>query len=190
MTRRRVIAVLCSAGVIAGGWSATAGARTLAPLNPNASATTAPTTSPLRDRVLRARPAAARARSASTPERAYRAADGTMVAVALSDSFAAAPENLAAVQSYVDFLGSRLHGSELNQLHVFIGSPDEVNRQCGGGHGILACYVPLERRMYVPSQDPTVGQTLHARVRAHPRARPSHREVPPQRPILVAGLRP
>lgn len=163
MARRRIIAVLCSAGVVAGCWSTTAAARTLAPLNPNAPATMASTVFPLRDRVLRARPAVARARTASTAERAYRAADGTTVNVALSDSFGATPGNQAAAQSYVDFLGSRLHGSELSLLHVLIGSPQEVNAACGSGRGVLACYVPSKRRMYVPSQDPTAGQTPYTR---------------------------
>ncbi len=163
MAFRRVIAVLCGAGVIAGGWSASAGARTLAPLHPNAPATTEPTVFPLRDRVLRALPATARARAAATSERAYRAADGTTVNVQLSDSIGAAPDNQAAVQSYVDFLGSRLHGAELGRLHVFIGSPQEVNSQCGGTPGVLACYLAPARRMYVPSQDPTAGQTPFTR---------------------------
>lgn len=163
LTARRLLAVLGSAGVIVGAWSATAGARPLAPLDPNAPATTAPTVFPLRDRVLRARPVTARARAASTPERAYRTGDGATVTVALSDSVNAAPGNQAAVQSYVDFLGSRLHGAELSRLHVFIGSPQEINTQCGGMPGVLACYVQGERRMYVPSQDPTAGTTPFTR---------------------------
>lgn len=163
MARRPVIAVLCGAGVVAGAWSAPAGARTLAPLNANAPALTAPTVFPLRDRVLRVRSATARAHSAATPERAYRTPDGTTVNVALSDSFGGTPGNQAAVQTYVDFLGSRLHGAELSRLHMFIGSPDEINRQCGGELGVLACYIASERRMYVPSQDPTAGRSPFTR---------------------------
>ena len=164
MLRRPLMAMLCSAGAVAACWPATAGARTLAPLNPTAPATTGTTPIfPLRDRVLRTRPGGARARIASTPERAYRAADGTSVNVALSDSFGATPGNEAAAQTYVDFLGTRLHSGELSRLHVFIGSPQEINTICGGEAGVLACYIGFERRMFVPSQDPTGGRSPFTR---------------------------
>ena len=159
---RRILTALLGAGVIAGGWSATAAAAALAPLDPSAPAVTRPTTAPLRDRVLRTGPPA-RARSAASAERAYRAADGTTVNVQVSDSFAATPGNQAAVQTYVDFLGSRLHGAELSRLHVFIGSPPEVSAACGGGADVLACYFESQQRMYVPSQDPSVGRSPFTR---------------------------
>lgn len=163
VTLSRHAAIILLVGAFLGASTASAGARTLAPLNPGASALTRSTVFPLRDRVLQSRPGRARARAASTPERAYRAPDGTTVSVALSDSFAATPDNQAAVQSYVNFLSTRLHGGELNSLHVFIGSPAEINALCGGGAGVLACYIAGEQRMYVPSQDPTAGRTPFTR---------------------------
>ena len=152
---------MLGAGVITGGWSTTAAARTLTPLNPDAPAVTRPTSAPFRDRVLRTAPA--QARIAATPERAYRTPDGTTVKVQMSDSFAATPGNQAAVQSYVDFLGSRLHGAELGRLHMFIGSPQEISAACRGGPEVLACYLPFQRRMFVPSEDPNTGRSPFTR---------------------------
>jgi hypothetical protein len=157
MVRARAVTLLLVAGALAC-CAAPAGAQTLAPLHRTAPGQTAPTVVPLRDRVLHARSATARAHAAAAPERAYRTADGTTIDVQVSSSFTATtPDNQTAVQSYVDFLGSRLHGSELGRLHLFIGTPQEINAQCGGAAGVVACYVQGEHRMYVPSQDPTAG---------------------------------
>ncbi len=140
---------------------ATAGAATIAPLDPSASATTGPALGPVLDRVIARRSARASAIVGST--HAYRTADGTVVEVQLSQSFADTPSNRAGAQSFVDFLGTRVHGGELGRLRMFIGTPAEVNDECGGDEGVQACYVGGERRMYVPSEDPGGGGSPYTR---------------------------
>src|SRR6478672_4892988 len=83
-------------------------------------------------------PAAARARASVSvgSTHAYRTADGATVEVALSESFADNETNRAGAQSFVDFLATRVHGAELGQLRMFIGTATEVNDACGGEQGV------------------------------------------------------
>jgi hypothetical protein len=151
------VALLASAGPAAAG-----GAR-IAPLNPSAPATTGPATGPLRDRVIARRSPRARAAVGVGSAHAYRTNDGATIEVQLSQSFADTAENRAEAQTFVDFLATRVHGSELGSLRMFIGTPAEVNNQCGGDSGVQACYVGGERRMYVPSTDPGGGGSPYTR---------------------------
>jgi hypothetical protein len=112
---------------------------------------------PLRDRVLARRPARARGAVVSGAIHDYRTADGLTIEVQLSESFADTPSNRQAAQTFVDFLGTRLHGPELARLRMFIGTPAEINIDCGGQEGVAACYIGQEHRMYVPSDDPSGG---------------------------------
>jgi len=157
--RRRVTMAAAGAAVVVASVAlpGAADAATLAPLDAGGPAVvgSAALASPLRDRVLARRPARARATAVGSTH-AYRTADGAMVEVQLSRSFADTPENRASAQSFVDFLDTRVHGAELGQLRMFIGTPTEVNDACGGGEGVEACYVTAERRMYVPSTEPDV----------------------------------
>lgn len=100
------------------------------------------------DRVGPAPGAVARA-AATRPARAYATADGLTVRVSFSASYV--PDD-AAAQSYVDFLGGLPHGSELGRLRVVIAPPAEVQRDCGGVEGTLACYDPRARTMTVPGE--------------------------------------
>jgi hypothetical protein len=138
-------------------------AATISPVNPSAPATTAPATAPLRDRVIARRSPRAHASVAVGSTHAYRTADGAVVEVQLSQSFADDETNRQAAQSFVDFLATRVHGSELGRLRMFIGTPAEVNTECGGDSGVQACYVGDERRMYVPSSDPGGGRSPFTR---------------------------
>jgi hypothetical protein len=90
----------------------------------------------------------ANAAGASGPTRAYTTADGQSVSVRVSRAY---PEDVAADRALVDFLDSRLHGSELGSLSVYVGAPPEIERLCGGG-GAVACYGVAEQRMYVPGE--------------------------------------
>jgi hypothetical protein len=128
--------------------AAALGAGVLAP------AATAAQVPAFRDRVLKgpvARSSGLRGAGAETP---YRAPDGQIVMVRISNSVANGP---AVAQQIVDFLGSRVHGLELGRLRVFIGTPVEVQGICGGDATTLACYAAGERRMYVPDRDPPGG---------------------------------
>jgi hypothetical protein len=102
------------------------------------------------DTVLRQEPGAMRtARAAGAGPRRYSTPDGFSVAVEASPSY---PVDPAADQKLVDFLASRVHGSELGDLSVYVGTPSEISRLCGGGADVVACYAIDEARMYVPGE--------------------------------------
>ena len=96
----------------------------------------------------RAAPLAGAAR-ARRPARVYSSPDGYRVEVEASSRY---PDDPAADQALVDFLGSRLHGAELGGLRVYVGTPGEIVRLCGGDPRVLACYAIGEARMYVPGE--------------------------------------
>jgi hypothetical protein len=105
----------------------------------------------VKDTVLTGRgvPRMRAARVGARAARMYAAQDGQRVEVEVSHSYATDP---AADQALVDFLGSRLHGSELGSLRVYVGTPSEIETLCGGAAGVIACYAIDEGRMYVPGE--------------------------------------
>src|SRR4051812_33166337 len=108
----------------------------------------APQTTAFLDHVGPAQRTAARAAGDSAPA-AYRTADGLTVSVQFSRSYDPDPE---VAQSYVDFLTSLPHGAELGRLRVYIATPNEVRKACGGVAGTLACYDPSADTMTVPGE--------------------------------------
>jgi hypothetical protein len=93
------------------------------------------------------------ARAAAGPNvRSYATPDGYKVAVEASASYPADP---VADQKLVDFLASRVHGAELGDLSVYVGTPAEIVDLCGGDPSVVACYAIDEQRMYVP------GESVH-----------------------------
>jgi hypothetical protein len=94
-------------------------------------------------------PAPARIASIDAPARAYATADGHRLEIETSSSYRVDP---VADQAFVDFLASRLHGPELSGLRVYLGTPKEIQRLCGGGARVVACYAIGEGRMYVPGE--------------------------------------
>lgn len=121
---------------------------------------------PVRDRVLSdggrrsgARAYAARASSGSP----YRTRDGYTIRVTVSRAHQL---DRSAVQGFVDFLDSRLHGSELGRLSVVIETPRQVGSDCGSSDA-LACYDPSRERMIVLGEDPGPGQPSLAYVITH-----------------------
>jgi hypothetical protein len=89
------------------------------------------------------------ARAASPNARRYATPDGYQVAVEASTAYPADP---AADQKLVDFLASRVHGPELGDLSVYVGTPQEIIDLCGGDPTVVACYAINEARMYVPGE--------------------------------------
>jgi hypothetical protein len=79
--------------------------------------------------------------------------DGTRITVTISSQYGQTPQSQAAAQNAVNFLSSRVHGTELSQLKVFVGPPAEISTICGAEEA-LACYAPGEERMYVPGETP------------------------------------
>lgn len=107
----------------------------------------------LDDAVFQRAPARMRtARTAGPDARRYATPDGYQIAVEAS---AAYPIDPVADQELVDFLASRAHGTELGDLSVYVGTPAEIVRICGGDSGVVACYAIDEARMYVP------GESVH-----------------------------
>jgi hypothetical protein len=94
-------------------------------------------------------PRPARIAAARTAARAYSTEDGYTVKIETSPSYRFDP---AADQAVVDFLDSRLHGAELGNLNVYVGSPSEIRDLCGGAPRVVACYSIAESRMYVPGE--------------------------------------
>jgi hypothetical protein len=102
------------------------------------------------DTVLRQEASAMRtARAAAPGARRYSTPDGYSVAVEASPSY---PLDPTADQKLVDFLASRVHGAELGDLSVYVGTPPEISQLCGGGDDVVACYAIEEARMYVPGE--------------------------------------
>jgi hypothetical protein len=103
----------------------------------------------LRDTVIERGAFAARAARAPPRRRTHLTADGYAIEVEVSRAY---PDDVRADRALVDFLGSRIHGSELNGLRVYVGAPREIARLCGGAPGVVACYAIGEMRMYVPGE--------------------------------------
>jgi hypothetical protein len=137
LVRHLVLAVLAGTLVL----PATAAARAPQPL-----VDLPPQSTYFPDRVITDGPV--RARAASAP-RAYLAPDGTSILVRFSDSYT---ENPDVAQTYVDFLGSLPHGTELAKLSVLLAPPAEVQQDCGGQDGVLACYDGRTHEMVVPGE--------------------------------------
>jgi hypothetical protein len=107
----------------------------------------APLTTTFTDRVIDSGPGI-RAKAAQATS-AYQAPDGTTVQVSFDSAYREDP-NVA--QSYVNYLGSLPHGSELSKLHLLLAPPDQVKTDCGGVDGVLACYDGRSHEMIVPGE--------------------------------------
>jgi hypothetical protein len=81
----------------------------------------------------------------------YETRDGTTVRVAISEGYGGELSQSVA-HSYVEFLGDLEHGPELAQLSIYIAPLDEVQHECGGADGTLACYDSTTRIMVVPGE--------------------------------------
>jgi len=133
LTLLAVGAVLASPGVAA--------ARTPQPL-----VNVPPLTTRFADRVITSSPL--RAHAASAP-RAYATPDGISIPVSFAPSYTPSPD---VAQTYVDFLGSLPHGTELSKLKLLLAPPTDVQRDCGGENGVLACYDSQSHEMVVPGE--------------------------------------
>jgi hypothetical protein len=89
------------------------------------------------------------ARAAGPSVHRYATKDGYEVSVQASAAYPADP---LADQKLVDFLDSRVHGPELGDLSVYVGTPSEIVDICGGDPSVVACYAIDEQRMYVPGE--------------------------------------
>ena len=90
--------------------------------------------------------------------RSYPIKDGSSVSAAISDRYGNSLDPQVA-KSYVDFLDSLDHGSELSSLRIFVAPQDEVSSACGGQDGTLACYDSQTKMMIVPGDQPDTGSS-------------------------------
>jgi hypothetical protein len=107
-----------------------------------------PASGPVRDRVIEGEPAALRSATASSDAGVYQDQDGHSVRVRVSGAFAD-PEIRA--QELVNFLGTLLHGDEMNDLTVTLATPGEIRVLCG--LGALACYYADAEQIVISGED-------------------------------------
>ena len=107
----------------------------------------------MRDRILpESMPRQSGPGGGEVAERAYFTRDRSRVRIRVSDAYV---QDRAEDQALADFLGSLTHGPELNNLHVNVVTPRELNFICG--FGTVACYGPSEQLMFVVGQDAYAG---------------------------------
>jgi hypothetical protein len=109
---------------------------------------------PFSDRVLDVQPShslkAKAAQATATNTIQVPTAEGYTVPVSFTPEV---PPDPALAASYVAYLDSIPHGTELRKLSILIAAPEQVDTLCGGkdGDGILGCYGGSDEQMIVPS---------------------------------------
>jgi hypothetical protein len=78
----------------------------------------------------------------------YQTPAGETVDIRVSPSYSF---DTAQVQAWADYLGSLLHGRELQSVVVYLAPPAEVSALCGSG--AAACYSPRDRLIVAPGED-------------------------------------
>lgn len=87
----------------------------------------------------------------------YTISSGEKVTVYASNSYAVDP---ALEQSWANFLGSLVHGSEISAVTVLLSTSDQISRVCG--EDAAACYVPDGSLLYTPGEDPGADLSAEA----------------------------
>jgi hypothetical protein len=90
------------------------------------------------------------------PIRIYTTPKGEPLRVAVSPAFPDDAQTRVAIQSYVDFLASRLHGSEISRLTSYLAPLREVRELCGAL--AVGCYSATSEILVVPAQDTLRGE--------------------------------
>jgi hypothetical protein len=152
---------LLSALILAASLSLPAVASAAELYSPNdATAPTRPFARPLQDALVErpaglARAAGANARIAQSQPQSFFASNGDgPIRVSLSSEYG--PVSKAKVQATVDFLASRVHGSELRRLALLILTPSELREACSAT--ALACYLPKLELMIIPGEQTPAGE--------------------------------
>jgi hypothetical protein len=128
---------------------------------PSGSRLKAPVVSDLRPPLIRVADTATRVPHLSDTARAYRGKSqtpaGETVDIRVSPSYSF---DTAQVQRWADYLGSLLHGAELQSVVVYLAPLAEINQLCGPG--AAACYSPREKLIVAPGEDLDAQTTAEA----------------------------
>src|SRR4051795_6088838 len=116
----------------------------------------APLGSQFKDRVFTGSGSPVARASLAGTWRSYPIKNGSSISAAISNRYANTLDTQV-VKTYVAFLDSLDHGTELSKLRIFIAPPDEVLSECGGQQGTLACYDSRTGIMVVPGQEADTG---------------------------------
>jgi hypothetical protein len=148
----------------------------------------APAAAGMRHDVVFGPPDAAAARiSASASAQRYPINDGSGMTVAISVTAACeALCNAAEPQAIADFLGTLIHGSEMELLTVQLDTPEQISYDCG--YGADACYYPSENKIVLsgdaePSTDGASREFILAHEYGHHVA--NHRPSPAPFPAAI-----
>jgi hypothetical protein len=143
---------------------------------------------PRRDTVLGTASAGSARISATARASRYPIDDGSGATVAVAVTSACqASCNAADPQRIADFLGTLVHGAEMELLTVQLDTPGQLEFDCG--YGAQACYYGSENRIVLsgdsaPAADGASREFVLAHEYGHHIAR--HRESPPPFPVALA----
>ena len=140
-----------------------------------------------RDTVIESPSAGSALISASADANSYPIDDGSGETVAISVTEACqASCNAAEPQQIADFLGTLIHGSEMEQLTVQLDTPSQIEFDCG--YGAEACYYGGENKIVLSGDDtPAPEGASREFVLAHEYGHhvAQHRESPPPFPAAI-----
>src|SRR3954453_8413121 len=111
---------------------------------------------PVRDRVVHGSASRPRAAALQGYGGVRRAGTGTIL-ITMSGYYT--PDE-SVLQSWADFFGGLIHGSELNRLKVYLASPAEITGLCGAGSD--ACYYDDRATLYMPGDALSGGNSTEA----------------------------
>lgn len=110
----------------------------------------------IRDRIIDARFPALKPAQPRIPEGGlegrYPVGDGNTVRVVISETYEPDP---TVAQSVASYLGTLIHGGEINGVTVFLGSPQDIALACG--QETEACFNSAVNTMIVPAAVPSSG---------------------------------
>lgn len=134
------------------GWSAGSASAAKRDADPLSLGAIAPRSAaaPIRDRVIQGGRRKLSIATAAVHTGRYPDGDGHSIAINVSDAYT---NPTIRAQELASFLGTLLHGEEMNRLTAMLATPGEIRRLCGAG--ALACYFSdIEQIVVAGESDP------------------------------------